>query len=615
MASTNDIILRLRLLGQAGTSAGLRTTVRDVAAVGAAAIGVGAVLFDIGREFDSAFDVIRVKTGATGQDFAGLQDDLRAIAREVPASLGDIGIAVSGINSRLELTGAPLRELAGQFLELSRLTKTDIATNVQTITRALGDWDVQAQDQTGTLDKFLRASQASGAGIDELARQVVQFGAPLRQVGFTLDEAIAMFAMFEEAGVNTQTMMPGLKFALKQFYADGRDPAMALKQTFAGIKDGSIDTAKALDIFGQRAGADMVEAIRQGRFELGELTKALQSGDTIKQASKDTRDFSEAWQLFENRVKLKLEPIATDVLDSLGVVVDHLDEVADAVKDVIGWWRKHEDALIAVRNGLAILAAGFVVLKIQAAIQALIYGLVTAFWALNAAMSANPIGVVVVALAGLAVGLTYLWQKSETFRDIVTGAFNAVKDVVLAVVKVIAGAVDVVLGVISTLLDGIGGALDLIGLGGWAKDAADGVNTARDAIKGLVSDIEGGGEKTVRLTVKERREVLKTGAKSWKDLKGLASGGTVAAAGLFRVGERGEEVVQLPAGARVHDHESSRRMLDGPGGGVGSVAGGDLARLVGEVRALADRPIVLQVDGRNIAYANAQQRAHEKAFS
>lgn len=48
-------------------------------------------------------------------------------------------------------------------------------------------------------------------------------------------------------------------------------------------------------------------------------------------------------------------------------------------------------------------------------------------WLLNAALTANPIGLVVVAIAALVAGLVLAWRHSETFRNVVTGAFNAVR--------------------------------------------------------------------------------------------------------------------------------------------------------------------------------------------
>lgn len=56
-------------------------------------------------------------------------------------------------------------------------------------------------------------------------------------------------------------------------------------------------------------------------------------------------------------------------------------------------------------------------------------------WLVNAALSANPIGLVVLALAGLVTALVVAYQNSEDFRRIVDGALGAVKAGADAVVK------------------------------------------------------------------------------------------------------------------------------------------------------------------------------------
>lgn len=288
-----------------------------VAGAGLAA-GVGTGLFKLGKEFDNAFDAIRVGTGATGKQLGRLEGSFKKVIQDVPADFGSASTAIADLNTRLGLTGKPLQRMSKRMLELSRITETDVGTNVQAVTRAFGDWEVATGRQAGQLDKFFRASQASGASVQELAQQVVQFGAPLRQVGFSLDEATAMFAQFERAGVNTQTMMPGLKFALKSFLAEDLDPQKQLQKTFEGIEQGTIKTSDAMAIFGQRAGPDMVEAIQQGRFNLDKLTKTLKDGDdTVLKAAKDTEDFDEVWKKLTNRLAVQFEPTATAVFKSV----------------------------------------------------------------------------------------------------------------------------------------------------------------------------------------------------------------------------------------------------------------------------------------------------------
>ena len=53
--------------------------------------------------------------------------------------------------------------------------------------------------------------------------------------------------------------------------------------------------------------------------------------------------------------------------------------------------------------------------------------LATAFWALNAAMTANPVGAVIVAIAALVAGLIYAYKHFEGFRKVVDSVFNFIK--------------------------------------------------------------------------------------------------------------------------------------------------------------------------------------------
>lgn len=47
-------------------------------------------------------------------------------------------------------------------------------------------------------------------------------------------------------------------------------------------------------------------------------------------------------------------------------------------------------------------------------------------WLINAAMSANPVGIVIIAIVALVAAIVLAYQRSETFRKIVDGAFRAV---------------------------------------------------------------------------------------------------------------------------------------------------------------------------------------------
>lgn len=73
-------------------------------------------------------------------------------------------------------------------------------------------------------------------------------------------------------------------------------------------------------------------------------------------------------------------------------------------------------------------AAGMLVQRGLMVVTAAATGVWTAAqWALNAALTANPIGLIIVGLVALGAGLVLAYQKSETFRNIVNGAFGLVR--------------------------------------------------------------------------------------------------------------------------------------------------------------------------------------------
>lgn len=304
-------------------------------AAGLAAGGIAKIAYDIGEQFDDAFDKIRVQTGATGKDLGKLEKNFKSVLKGVPTDFDSASTAVAGLNQRLGLTGKPLVRLSKQMTELSRITETDLGSNIQSVTRLFGDWSIKTGKQSQTLDKLFRASQATGIQVSDLADSMVQFGSPLRQLGLDFDTSAAMFARFEKEGVNVTTLMPGLRMALKNFSAPTdelaktferlgvnlKDPSIALQDIFAELEKAPSNlkaNALAFEVFGARAGPDMAAAVREGRFELDELIKVMSKGDTIRQAGKDTMDFNESWTLLKNNFLVAVEPAATAVFQTVG---------------------------------------------------------------------------------------------------------------------------------------------------------------------------------------------------------------------------------------------------------------------------------------------------------
>lgn len=436
-----------------------------VVAAGAAGVAVGAALLKVGTTFDEMEDTIITGTGASGKALDGLMASARNVGKVTPSAFADIGTAIADLNQRLGLTGEPLEELAAQFLNMSRITKTDLKGNIADITRVFGDWSIATGDQNAALDKLFFTSQATGIGINDLATNVVQFGAPLRQMGFSFEQSIAMFGKWEKEGVNLQTVMSGMKMGLGKMAKAGEDPVKAFQRITQEIKAaGSVADANkiALEAFGQRAGPDMAAAIREGRFEIGDLVRDLDgSRGAITVADERTRDFAESWQIFTNKLMLIVEPVAARFFDMLSagmgwieqnaipIIVSIASTLGDifgpAVQAVTGWISRHSDELTLLVSIVGGAIAGYLayrgaVMLVSAATRtwtAVTMGMRGAQLLLNLAMRANPIGLVVTAIGALVGAIVWLWNKSKGFRDFFIGAWNAIKSAVNAVADAI----------------------------------------------------------------------------------------------------------------------------------------------------------------------------------
>ena len=324
-----------------------------VAAVGA--IGaVGKAAFDMSEEINSAYDTIRIGTGATDDALAELQKSFDNVFKSVPADAATVGTAIADLNTRLGLTGTELETLATQFVKLSRITETDIGTNIQNLTRLFGDWGVATEDYETTLNSVFKVSQATGITIDKLSTSVVQYGASLRNMGFTLEESTAMLGKFEKEGVNTETALSSMRIALAKFAEDGVDAKTAFQSVIREIQNlgETAGTARAIEVFGSRAGSDMAAAIREGRFEFDELMKAIEeSPETIDAADAATLGFAERVTQLGNKIMLAMTPLGSGIEVELDKVFKLLNGFADnALPHIVSFFNFFQSLVLKLRE-------------------------------------------------------------------------------------------------------------------------------------------------------------------------------------------------------------------------------------------------------------------------
>ncbi|COX60705.1 TP901 family phage tail tape measure protein [Staphylococcus aureus] len=356
--------------------------------VTAPVLGIAAASGKAFAEVDKGLDTVTQATGATGSELKKLQNSFKDVYGNFPADAETVGGVLGEVNTRLGFTGKELENATESFLKFSHITGSDGVQAVQLITRAMGDAGIEASEYQSVLDMVAKAAQASGISVDTLA-----------EIEKTPDIASA--------------------------------------------------TSLAIEAFGAKAGPDLADAIKGGRFSYQEFLKTIEdSQGTVNQTFKDSESGSERFKVAMNKLKLvgadvwasiesAFAPVMEELIKKLSVAVDWFSNLSDGSKRSIVIFGGIAAAIGPVVFGLGAFISTIgnavtVLAPLLAGIakaDGLISFLSTKVPILGTVFTAltGPIGIVLGVLAGLAVAFTIAYKKSETFRNFVNDAIESVK--------------------------------------------------------------------------------------------------------------------------------------------------------------------------------------------
>ena len=241
--------------------------------------------------------------------------------------------------------------------------------------------------------------------------------------------------------------------------------------------------------------SDLYKRISDGKVSFSELEAAVeaatsQGGQFYNGMLEASQTFSGRMSTLKDNVSALTGELTSGLFASLGdlvvklneVVVSFLDSdekmaqvketvgIATAVVAAAGTAFMTYKGYVAATTAVEVIhtAATTAMTAAHKAAEAGATGLKVAQAGLNAVLSANPIGLVVAALAALAAGLVTAYQTSETFRNAVNSAFASVK-------KIAQNAIGTVVDWINELVAKIRGAAAAL------ANLKNGVGAAQDA--------------------------------------------------------------------------------------------------------------------------------------
>ena len=412
-----------------------------IAALGAASVAAF-------NEVDGAMDIVQKKTGATGDAMESMKGIVEDIATSIPTSFEAAGTAVGEVNTRFGLTGDALKDLSEQFIMFADLNDTDVSNSIDAVQKALSAFGLGAEDAGHMLDVLNKVGQDTGISTDTLTAGLIQNATAFQEMGLSADQAAVFMGQMEKSGANSETVMQGLRKALKNATEEGipLDQALADLQNTIANGTGSVDgLTAAYDLFG-KSGDQIYGAVQNGTLDFAALGQAaIDAGDSVSSTFDSTLDPMDQVQVVMNQLK----ETGADIVETSGpMLADILERVGEAVETLSEKWNSLDDGqkemivkilLLTATLGPIITMIGGIVSGVGGIITTVgllipgIAGLVAAIGPLLVAAAPFLIGGAII--AGVIAGIVLIvkhWDdikaKAGELKDSIGEKWTALKD-------------------------------------------------------------------------------------------------------------------------------------------------------------------------------------------
>lgn len=431
-------------------------------------------------DFEKSISGIGAVTGATGDQLDQVRAKALQLGRDTSFSASQAADAIgelakAGISLPDIMNGA-----ADATVALAAAGGVALPEAATLAANAMNQFNLSAKEMPKVADLIAGAANASAIDVSDFGQALSQVGAVAHSMGLSLGDTATAIAVLGNAGIKGSDAGTSLKQMLislanptkksadlmkelgfNAFDAQGHlKPLDAIAQGLQGSMKNLTPQARnaALSIiFGSDAARAGAVFFQNGAAGVDKMSAAMAKVKAADVAKKRMDNLSGSVEQLKGSVETAAIKFGEMGQGPLKTLIDSITRLVNSFSDLSSGTQQTILVMVASLGGLALFGAGLIktvrfVQELVAVLRVLkvIQGISTVFSVLSsgvgllngalAALAANPIALaialIVIAVAALVVGIIILWKKSETFRSIVIGVWDAIKTATLAVVAV-----------------------------------------------------------------------------------------------------------------------------------------------------------------------------------
>lgn len=441
--------------------------------LGGAVVATGGYALKLSTDFDKAFNTLITKTGASTEEMDSLNEAMENVyANNFGESIEDVAESMATVKTNTKLSGEELQKTTESALLLRDTFDFEVNESTRSAKMLMDQYGISADEA------FNLIAQGAQNGLDkngDLLDTVNEYAVHFKQLGI---DAPTMFNMLSNGAESGTFSVDKLGDAVKEFGVRVKDGSTTTAEGFSAIgldadgmaqkfaqggdnaKDALSETVSALfnltdPIAQNTAGVNLfgtmwedlgVEGVKALMNLEGEVSTSKDALDTINNQKYD--DIGSALQGLGRTLETDviaplgedLTPVVEDVIEIVKSNAPEIKEVLSTVVSKIG-----EFVGFIVDNGTEILSViagvgtGFLVWNVVSMITGVVKaikafklaneGATVAQWAMNVAMNANPIGILITLIAGILVAIVAFIATNDDARAKFTEIWNKIKEV------------------------------------------------------------------------------------------------------------------------------------------------------------------------------------------
>lgn len=450
--------------------------------------GAGAAVIGVAAKFESAMSEVAAISGASGDELKALTDKAQEMGATTKFSASESAAALKYMAMAGWDTEAMLNGIDG-VMQLAAASGEDLASTSDIVTDAMTAFGLSADQSTRFANVLAQTANRSNTSV-ALMGETFKYVAPVAgALGYSIEDASVAIGLMANSGIKGSQAGTSLKNVLTnlakptdqvQSYMDKLNISLTdstgnvkplnqllneMRNGFNGLTEAE-KAEYAAGIAGKEGMSGLLAIVNSSQADFDNLTEAINNSSGAAQNVADTMMDNLGGQL--TILKSTLEGIAI----SFGnILLPAVKKVVSSLQNFLNWLNGLTDgqkqlvvtiATVVAAIGPVLLIIGKLITSVTNIIK-VVKLLKPAFAALNAVMAANPIAIVVLAIAGLVAALVTLYHKNETFRNFVNTAWAQIKEAISGVVNAlvnfftvtIPGAIDSVIAWFQTLVDNI----------------------------------------------------------------------------------------------------------------------------------------------------------------